>query len=186
MSNKNPYPQGVRLNDAEYQILQMALTGMWEHAKSENKIELATTCADLASRLQQYAIVGQGVPDEIAERFNKRMQKAMMTQNPEAISKVLAEWFATLIRLEPDPAKTIASQVVEMTTNLAGQAQLSQIVPPVLSNIGLKIRGLREQYDEQGWPEGSDVLTFLESWIEHGKTNVEAGHEPWAGDEHVG
>ena len=89
-----------------------------------------------------------------------------------------------LIRLEPDPAKTIAPQLVQMATQSAGQHQMQHIVPPILAIVGTKLTALKQRYGTDGWPKPQAVIEYLETWLAHGIENVQAGKaSPWEGDE---
>lgn len=181
----NPYGVvGTRFTSEEYELLQMGLTGIASSAKENGRMDVYNRCMDLLQRLQQYVIAGQGIPDEMAQSYGEKFEKAMMEQNSKAIIVTLRDWIAALIRLEPDPAKSVSKHITQMLLMTASQAQ-DQSGSLILNMVKRKLEALHAMYSEKGWPKGDEVLEYVKNWIDHGRTNVENGHDPWAGDRDV-
>ncbi len=182
--NDNPYPKGLRLNEEEYNLVEAGLLAMANAAKQRDIMEAHNKAMDLIDRLKQFMIVGEGVPDELAKEHAENIQEAMVSGNVGRVNRALSRWIAMLIRLEPDPAKTIAPQLVQMATQSAGQHQMQHIVPPILAIVSTKLTALKQRYGTDGWPKPQAVIEYLETWLAHGIENVQAGKDsPWEGDE---
>lgn len=178
---KNPYTAGVHLSQDDYQLIEMGLTGVAHAAKENNNPKAHADCMRLMERLQQCIIAGQGIPEELAERFAAQFQAGMVEQNSKKVIVTFRKWLATLIRLEPDPAKAISEKITELAFMTAQQGN-AQAGTETLKLVKKKLEASVERYPDK-LPD--TILTYLLTWVEHGMSNIEKGHDPWAGDEDV-
>lgn len=192
----NPYPKGLRLSEEEYKLVEAGLSAIAEMAKhvgeeqAREKLQVAyahNKAMSLISRLKQFTMIGEGVPEDMANEHGENIQKAMMAGDVRQVSRALSRWIALLIRLEPDPAKTVAPQLVQMATEAAGQHQMQHIVPPILTLVTSKLSALKTRYEKEGWPDPKDVIEYLEVWLTHGIEAIQNGDDsPWDGDDDLG
>lgn len=178
---KNPYTDGIRLSTDEYHLIEMGLTGVAHAAQEQNNQTMHFACMRLIERLQQCLIAGQGIPEELAERFAEQFQDAMMEQNHKKIVVTFRKWLATLIRLEPDPAKAISEKITELAFMSAQQGNATAGAR-VLGLVKKKVQALQARYTN-GLPD--TLLSYMETWIEHGVKNIQEGQDPWGGDDDI-
>jgi hypothetical protein len=184
---KNPYTAGVHLSPGEYELIEKGLMGVAHVAKTQMKdMQTYYNCMQLIERLQQSLIAGQGIPEDLAEGFAKRFQAAMVEQNNKKIVLTFRRWLATLIRLEPDPAKAISERITELAFMAAQQGNASAGTS-LLALVNKKLLGLRSRYENglpEAWKEDPlNILKYLGEWVNHGYENIENGEDPWTGDE---
>lgn len=182
----NPYQViGTRFTKEEYEVLQMGLTAVAQHAKQNENKDVYHRCLSLMERLQQYTVAGQGVPEELDQQFAERLERAMMEQKSKTIIVTLRKWIAARIRLDPDPAKAVAEHVTQIMLTAMGRAQVEQTGGVLLDLVSRKLAAMYTIYEREGWPQGPDVLQYLRTWVDHGIANLEKGRDPWAGDPHI-
>lgn len=177
---ENPYQVvGTRFTKDEHELLEMGLTGVATAADQHGDTAVKQRCMDLMERLRQYVVAGEGMSQEMAESFGKKINRAMLEQNEKALIVTLRKWIASLIRLDPDPAKTVANHVTRFMLMIAGQSHV-QSGGFILRLVEKKLLALKKRYPDGLPPE---LLDYLLTWVEHGKENLENGQDAWAGDE---
>lgn len=105
---------GVHLSPEEFEIVQMGLTSIASAAKEHGRPEIFDRSMALLDRLTQCVMAGKGVPEQKMEQFSERMKKAIAASNLKAMRRTIEEWIAALIRMEPDPAQSVAKYVTEI------------------------------------------------------------------------
>ena len=194
MSSSKPfkYPKGLRLDETEATFVEGTLLGVAEGAKKSGDSKLFNTAMGLAQRVKQSSMHAQGVSPELQQRLQKGLERAVSSNNPELAQRAMENFLATMVRLHPDPARALSQYVVAYVNQAVSQA-----IGPATEQAGLhsasavlelmevKVEGMRDDYDLEGYPDPEDLVAFLLQWIAVGSKQLAKGDEPWIGDEHI-
>lgn len=186
------YPKGLRFDENEANFVEGALLGVAEGAKKSGDAKTFNMAMSLAQRAKQSMMHGQGVPPELHQRLQKGLERAVGSNNPELAQRAMENFLATMVRLHPDPARALAQYVVAYVNQAVSQAigpateQAGlQSATAVLELVEVKVEGLRDDYDMDGYPESEELVPYLLQWLEVGGKQLAKGDEPWTGDEHI-
>jgi len=170
----------ILFNKQQYDLLQLGLTAIMKGAQQHGEEDLFRQATSLSSALEQNMMQGDGMNQELRERFQKRITMAQQKGDGQSAARALRDLMAALVRVEADPARAVANTCMTaiMRTNMAGAAA---IFIPLLQK---KLVGLQTEYERDGYPSSADVLTYLHQWLAYGQANLENGEEAWPDDEH--
>jgi hypothetical protein len=167
-------------NVDDHNFLQEMLTIVMREARNRGDEAAFSRAASLSSRIEQHMMAGEGMTPELRERYQRRITVAQQNEDSQGAARALRDFIATLIRVEPDPAKAVAN--VCMTAMMrANMGQAAGIFIPLMQK---KLVGLQTDYEREGYPSSEDVLNYLHEWLKYGQANLMNGEEPWPQDEH--
>lgn len=176
----NPYVgRGLLLQPHEYDLVSMGLTMLAEQALEKGQRDVRNQVVKFMVRLKQIQHAGEGMTPETAERFGKRIAKAMESGNPDAISRGVADLLAASLRLDADPAEKIGEMLAELVrSSVAYTARMR--CTEWFNQIVLTIDEAVADWDNEGWPKSQDVASWIADVVRRGSENLHAGHEPFA------
>jgi hypothetical protein len=188
------YPKGIRITSDETEFIASSLMGIAEAAKKQGDAKMFNLAMGLSQRVKQAEMAGGGVPPDLQERLQSGLQRAVASNKPELAQRALENYLATMIRLHPDPARALSVYIVRYINDGVrsaiepAQVQSAQeAAAQILERVRIKLASLTKMYSEDadGWPESEDLLSFLYEWTSVGIRAVDAGDEPWEGDDDI-
>ena len=184
MTNTDTDKKPILFTPQQCELLQMGLTIIMKasqqpETEDEGRFREA---ASLSRDLEQNIMHGEGMSPQMRERFQQRMTVAHQKKDEIAVMRTLRDFIAALVRLEPDPARTVANVALNAIMR-SNSAQAGDVFIPLVRK---KLAGLKKDYENEGYPSAQEVLTYLDAWLEFGHANLKSGEEAWPGDEHFG
>jgi hypothetical protein len=186
-----PTIKPILFSPSQYELLQMGLTIIMQatdqqlkdgppEKRHENQ-ERFREAASLSNNLAQNIMHGEGLTTELRQKFEQRIAVAHQNNDEVGVLRVLRDLIASLVRLEPDPAKAVANIAMKGIMR-ANSAQAGDVFIPLVQK---KLVGLKDDYATEGYPSAQELLIYLDEWLAFGHANLKNGEEAWPGDEHL-
>lgn len=187
---ESQYPKGLRLDATETDFIEGCLHGVAKSAKENNESKIFNMAMGLAQRVRQAEMAGEGIPPDLQERLKDGLDRAFASNKPELAQRAIENFMATMLRLHPDPARSISAYLLSYTNQsilnaaeaAAGEAAC-EAAEQIIERYKIKLESLRQTYKEEGeWPEPDELLEYLMRWTLAGLKAIQTGGEPWKGD----
>lgn len=173
--------RGLILSQQDYEFLTGCLTEKIAKIQQDQPehLDKVGPMKRLMVRLSHIVMDAQGMLPAVAERYARRIQGAMLKQDPEAMADAVAALLAAVIRLDPDPAQHIGEMLVAQLGQATGVVS-QQMFLQWMSNLQTVLSDAQKEWSTSQYPSGAETLDWVIAAISAGVEDVQSGHEPWA------
>lgn len=144
----NPIAErGMFFSAQEHELVSNALAAMVQQAREHGRGDFADALMSVLVKMKQHVMAGQEIPPDMALRFGKRLQKALQSQDDDAVRAAIVDMSAAMLRMDPDPAQRIAELVVSLFATSSAAQRIAD-----LQTIIRRLAHEREAFEQDGWP----------------------------------
>lgn len=176
----NPYiDRGVVMSEEEHQLVSVGLTALAESASQKGDPSLHNKCVKLIVRLKQCVHAGEGLTPEVAERYGRRIARAIELGNGAAVERGVADLMAASLRLDPDPAEKVGVMLSQLARTSAAETAKANCIAWLKRLVEI-LGETNNEFARDGFPSGKVVLEWVIEVVGAGLDDVRAGHAPWS------
>lgn len=170
--------RGLVLSPPEYELISKILTGCAQESDKRGHPQVRQRIMAVVGRMRHAVQAGQGLSPEQAARYQKDLHEAFRTGDQYKLGEVVENLIATTLRLEPDPAGTVAAYLMQMLGQvIGGHARVSVVV---LEQLDKQLGDADTDWNATDkWPKPKALLQWVRDLIDVGVQNLKMARDPW-------
>lgn len=179
----DPSPVRLTVSREQYEFLSEALLAMAGQAKQHGAEQAAAVIERFVIKLRDTIHDGEGVPTEKRQRFKDAIQRALASGDVQAAHKAIWALLDATIRMDPDPAQTIASEISPMMLTVAAAGAAMEhvsIATQVLRAFEMRLEAEEAAFERSGWPDSAAVMEYVRNLATFCAEEIEHGIDPFS------